>query len=125
MPNSPNADIPFVPEGTLDPAAGLNLSIVDIDVLLGCIHRGVLDVGQNDPPGSPSEGDPGDGALYVVGIGTGDWAGQDNNVARYDSASDTWSFYEAGTVVGMVRNLADGLIYTWRGSDGWVSYPSS
>jgi len=58
-------------------------------------------------------------------VGTGDWLGEDNNLARYVAESDSWRFYVAGSQVSLVYNLDDGLIYVWRGSDGWVSYPSS
>lgn len=106
---TPNTGIPYVPEGTLDPAAGLNLALNVIDALL---QVQVIALGENDPPGSPVDGD-----LYIVGAGTGDWAGEDDNLARYVEEGDFWQFYEAGTEVRMVLSGAD--IYVYNGSAGW------
>ena len=117
---TPNLHIPFVPEGTLDPAAGLNLALIDLDALLGCLHKGVLDVGVNDPPGTPDDGD-----LYIVGTGTGAWAGHDDELAMYVDEGDFWRFYEPGSRVAMGRSQADNLIYAWTSSGGWIAYPSS
>lgn len=104
---TPNTGIPYVPQGTLDPAAGLNLSLNVIDALL---QTAVIELGRNDPPGSPNDGD-----LYIVGTGTGDWTGQDNNLARYVAEGDFWQFYEAGTQVRIVFNEDDGGLYVWHG----------
>lgn len=118
MSNSPNAGIPYVPQGTLDPAAGLNLAIDVIDVLL---QTAVIDISLTAPPGGESDGD-----LYIVGSSaTGDWAGQDNNLARYVSEGDFWQFFEAGTQVKMVRNRADGSLYVYdidSSSAGWTVF---
>lgn len=101
-----NNDIPFVPENTTDPAAGLNLSLNVIDALLQIAVVAI----QNTPPVSPTEGQ-----RYIVGTaGTGGWAGQDNRLARYLDGS--WSFYDARIAV----NLDDGLLY-YRDSTGWVA----
>lgn len=106
---TPNTGIPYVPEGTQDPAAGLNLALNVIDALL---QTAVIDMGQTAPPGSPNDGD-----LHIVGTGaTGAWAGQDNNLARYVAEGDFWQFYEAGTQVRIVLNLDDGGLYAWTGS---------
>ena len=99
-----NNDIPFVPDNTTDPAAGLNLSLNVIDALLQIAVVGI----QNTPPGSPT-----DGQRYIVGTaGTGDWAGQDSRLARY--LDGAWLFYDARIAV----NLSDGLLY-FRNSAGW------
>ena len=46
----------------------------------------IIDKDLSDPPGSPSEGE-----RYIVkATGTGDWAGQENNIAEYNGA--TWMF---------------------------------
>jgi len=86
MTNSINNDIPFVPENTIDPAAGLNISINVIDALLQCA---VISVGDNDPPSEAVEGD-----RYIVGdTPTGEWSTAAGKLARYlDSA---WDFYDA------------------------------
>lgn len=86
MSDSINNEIPFVPENTIDPAAGLNEAINVIDALL---QLKVLSIGDNAPPGGPTEGD-----RHIVGdTPTGDWSGQANMLARYlDSA---WTFHIA------------------------------
>lgn len=104
MTTTPNINIPYVPENTLDPAAGLNLALNVIDALL---QTAVIDMGQTAPPGSPNDGD-----LHIVGTGaTGAWAGQDNNLARYVAEGDFWQFYEAGVEVHYVINRDDGNLY--------------
>lgn len=103
---TPNTGIPYVPEGTLDPAAGLNLSLNVIDALL---QTNVIEVGRNDPPGSPSDGD-----MYIVGVGTGAWALEDDNLARYVAEGSFWQFYEAGVNVHSVTS--GGLLYVYDGS---------
>lgn len=107
--STPNTGIPYVPENTQDPAAGLNLALNVIDALL---QTAVINMSLTEPPGSPSDGD-----LYIVASGaTGAWAGQDNNLARYVAEGDFWQFYEAGTNVHVVLNRADGGLYAWTGS---------
>lgn len=112
---TPNTGIPYVPEGTLDPAAGLNLALNVIDALL---QPTVIAVGENDPPVGPANGD-----LYIVGVGTGAWLGEDGNLARYVDDGDFWQFYGAGTQVRLVLNDADRRLYVWAGSDGWHPWP--
>jgi hypothetical protein len=107
---TPNTGIPYVPEGTQDPAAGLNLALNVIDALL---QTAVIDMSLTAPPGSPSDGD-----LYIVASGaTGAWAGQDNNLARYVAEGNFWQFYEAGTQVRVVFNDDDGGLYVWHGGE--------
>ena len=105
---TPNTGIPYVPENTLDPAAGLNLALNVIDALL---QTAVIDVGVNTPPGSPADGD-----LYIVGTGTGAWTGHDDALARYVAQGDFWQFYAAGSRVHLVLNKADGGLYAWDGA---------
>ena len=84
--STPNNQIPFIAENTLDPAAGLNLAL---DVIDGPLQLSVVAL-QDDPPSAPIDGD-----RYIVGVGTGDWAGQDNKIARYIADGDSWSFFTA------------------------------
>lgn len=112
--NTPNTGIPYVPEGTLDPAAALNISLNVIDALLQC---SVIELGRNTPPVSPSDGD-----MYIVGIGTGAWAGQDDNLARYVAEGTFWQFYTAGVQVNVVLNRDDSVLYVYNSSSasaGW------
>lgn len=117
MSNSPNRGIPYVPENTIDPAAGLNLSIDVIDALL---QTAVISMAETEPPGTQAEGD-----LYIVagegGTATGAWAGHENDLARWVEEGDFWQFYTAGDQVAMVLNRADGRLYSF---DDTVSPPS-
>ena len=104
--SSINNNIPFVPENTIDPAAGLNESINVIDALL---QVQVQTINTNTPPGSPTEG-----FRYVIGTApTGAWAGQSNKLARY--LDGAWSFYSACIVVC----LADNKLYI-RSTGNWI-----
>lgn len=102
---TPNTQIPEVPEGTLDPAAGLNLALNHIDALL---QSTVIEIGIDTPPGSPADGD-----TYIVGAGTGAWTGEDGNLARYVEEGDFWQFFTAGLQVRIVYNLFDQGIYVF------------
>src|SRR5690606_14934784 len=118
MTTTPNINIPYVPEGTLDPAAGLNLALNFVDALL---QTAVLAMDLTAPPGSPSDGD-----LYIVagegGSATGDWAGHDLDLARYVAEGSYWQFFEAGSEASLIINLADGNLYKYvEGSPpSWV-----
>jgi len=113
MADTPNAGLPLVPENVLDPAAGLNMAL---DVLDALVQSAVIDMALTAPPGSPADGD-----LYIVGAAaTGDWAGQDNNMARWIDDPGFWQFYPAGTQVRIVLNNADGVLYIWNGAQ-WVA----
>jgi hypothetical protein len=109
--DTPNVEIPYVPEGTLDPAAGLNQALNVIDALL---QTAVIEVGRNTPPGGPSNGD-----LYIVGVGTGVWSGHNNELARYVSEGSTWQFFDPGTQVNIVFDRDTGLIYVYISPSGW------
>lgn len=64
-------------------------------------HLSIIDRDLTSPPGSPADGD-----RYIVGGGaTGDWAGEDDNIAVFDADASTageWVFYTP--------------------SEGWVAY---
>lgn len=101
-----NNAIPFVPEGTIDPAAGLNISLNTIDALLQVL---VQTVGANTPPAGV------EGQRFIVGTSpTGAWAGQANKLARF--LNGVWTFYNARYAV----NAADGLWYVRSGAT-WAS----
>lgn len=112
---TPNNNIPYVPQGTLDPAAGLNLSLDVIDALL---QTSVISMSATAPPMSPTNGD-----RYIVGTpATGAWSGEENNLARYMEEGATWQFYEAGTQVSSVINQSDGGIYIYQTGDSPPSW---
>lgn len=107
MTTTPNINIPYVPENTLDPAAGLNLALNFIDALL---QTAVISIDQTAPPMTNSDGD-----LYIVagtgGVATGAWAGHELDLARYVAEGDFWQFFEAGVEVHYVINREDGNLY--------------
>lgn len=107
--SSVNNSIPFVPENTIDPAAGLNEAINTIDALLQLL---VVSVGTNAPPGSPAVG-----ARYIVGPApTGAWASQANKLARWLDGG--WTFFNARYAL----NATDGLWYV-RPATTWAVLP--
>lgn len=110
MTTSVNNAIPFVPENTIDPAAGLNLAINVIDMLL---QLGVSSVGENTPPAGV------EGQRHIVGSSpNGAWAGQANKVARF--LDGAWSFASAQYAV-----LLTGPTLYIRGTAGWSAVVSS
>jgi hypothetical protein len=120
--STPTNHIPYVPENTLDPAAGLNLALNIIDVLL---QTSVTSMAVNTPPGSPS-----DGERYIVGpTPTGAWTGQAKNLARYTADGTLWEFFPAGTQVNLVFDLNTEGLYTyssgsWNLASGLTDAPS-
>jgi len=97
--------IPFVPESTIDPAAGLNLALKVADALIQVKVQAI----QNDPPATPDEGD-----MYIVGtVPTGAWVGYEGKLAQYLDAG--WNFYSGVTAV----NLTDSKLYI-NVAAGWV-----
>jgi len=104
MTDTINNKIPFVPENTIDPAAGLNLSLNTIDALLQVL---VQTVGANTPPAGV------EGQRFIVGTApTGLWAGQANKLARF--LGGAWQFFDARYAL----NAADGLWYV-RSASTW------
>jgi hypothetical protein len=107
MSNSPNKGIPYVPENTLDPAAGLNDAINVLDATDSVV--GVISMGLTVPPGSNSDGD-----LYVVAPGgTGDWEDLDNHLVRFVAEGSFWQSYVPGSQITLVYNRADGYLYRY------------
>lgn len=113
MSNTPSNAIPYVPQNTLDPAAGLNNALNVIDAVL---NTRVVNMTTSTPPLSPTDGD-----MYIVmTAGTGDWSGHDNALARYVADGTFWQFYEAGVQAWLVINLGNHLIYGWdAGAAAW------
>lgn len=113
MSNTPSNAIPYVPQNTLDPAAGLNDAIRVIDALL---NTRVISMTLTAPPGSPADGD-----MYIVAAGaTGAWATHDNAVAQYTATGAFWTFFAAGDQAWLILNRADGNLYKWNaGTSHW------
>lgn len=114
MANTPSNQIPFVPENTIDPAAGLNLSLDVIDALL---NSRVENMTTNTPPVTPA-----DGVMYVVGPSpTGQWVGHSKAIARYVADGAFWEFFAGGAQAWLLINKADGKLYVWTvTSSSWV-----
>lgn len=115
MANTPNNNLPYLPENVVDPAAATNLAVDAIDTLL---QLAVIAI-QDAPPVVDSSG-PLDGDRYIVGTGTGDWAGHDGEVAKWVDDPGYWTFAQAKYAL----NLSDGLLYINAGS-GWSAYTGS
>ena len=70
-----------------------------------------------DPPGSPSQGD----RYLVIAAATGDWVGQENNIAEYNGSS--WDFTVANK--GMAVYIEDiGKQKNYNGT-AWVMFGST
>jgi len=67
----------------------------------------VLDI-KNDPPAGPSVGD-----RYLVGTGTGDWSGKDDNIAWYFDSS--WNFTAPKDYM-VVYDIDTGKLYKYETS---------
>lgn len=107
MTDTVNNGIPFVPENTTDPASGLNLSLLTIDMLL---HLAVESIGDTAPPTTVL-----DGARYIVGVSaTGAWAGHDNQLAMWIDNPGYWQFRDAH----FAYNKADDIFYIYTTS--WI-----
>lgn len=110
MSDSPNNKLPYVPQDTLDPAAGLNDAIRVIDALL---NTRVENMTQN----SPTSADQIDGRCFIVGNApTAEWSGHAHALAQYAANGSFWNFYEAGVTAWLVLNKADGNLYKWNPS---------
>jgi hypothetical protein len=114
MSDTPNVGLPLVPEGTLDPAAGLNLALIVADAL---IQTGVISMALTAPPVGPSDGD-----MYIVagegGVATGAWVGEEDNLARYVAQGTFWQFYQAGSQVKFILNVDNDGFYKFTGGTG-------
>ena len=104
--------IPYMPEGVLDPAAGINEAL---RVIRAVTRPLVVDIGATSPPALSGGGDK-----YIVGPGaTGAWAGMENYMA--EDMGDHWDFFQPGTVVQFVVNLDDGQGYYYDpNTSGWA-----
>jgi hypothetical protein len=112
MTDTARLGLPYVPENTLDPAAGLNLVVRDLDAL---VQAAVIRMDLTAPPGTSSDGD----TYIVAGPATGAWAGHENAIAYFVQEGLSWVFFEAGEAVHLVLNLDDLGLYKFNpGSPG-------
>lgn len=69
---------------------------------------------QNDPPGSPVEGE-----YYLVGlIPTGDWVGHENEIAYWTSTS-VWAFLEPYDLAAIGNKAADTTLQWFDSTGDW------
>ncbi len=109
MDNTPNLNLPYIIAAQAQKHVTHNEAIRALDAV---VQLSVLDQSLTSPPVSPAEGD-----RYIVASGaTGDWLGEDNNIAAYQDG--TWMFYVP--IEGWVAWVADeDKLYAWDGA-AWV-----
>lgn len=103
----PRTNLTFWPPGAMQPDLVFNAMLYWIAVWAQAV---VLSV-EDDPPGSPDEGD-----TYLVGTGTGAWTGQDDNVAYWDGFQ--WKFFLANDGYSL-RNLDSDEVLAYSAGSGW------
>lgn len=126
MATTPNLGIPYIAGQQAQPEVTHNSALN----MLQALTYGVLQVGLNTPPGSPTQGDS-----YIVGTApTGVWTGRANAIAIYMGTA--WVFVpdrnSAGTVITMgaaqeglkVWSKPDNGLYVWDGS-AWASFATT
>lgn len=82
MATEPKTGLSFWPPGAMQPDLLFNALIYWLAVWAQPVVIAIED----DPPGSPDEGD-----TYIVGAGTGDWSGQDDDLAYW--TGEVWMFF--------------------------------
>lgn len=98
------AEAPLLTEGQALSYLTVNEALALLDAFT---QLKLLSLSENDPPGSPSMGD-----AYVVGTGTGAWAGSDGKIALWISG---WRFIELKE--GMFAWDAGGSVpIVWNGT---------
>jgi hypothetical protein len=116
MSDTPNCGIPYVSEGVLDVAASSNAALNVIDALL---QTRVISMFVNDPPVTNADGD-----MYIVGVGTGDWAGKDDYLARWVSEGEFWQFFTPGVQISLLVDQDTGSIQFYDSINisppGWI-----
>lgn len=103
----PKTGLDFWPPGAMQPDLLFNALLYWLAVWA---QPTVLAI-ENDPPGSPDEGD-----AYLIGTGTGAWAGHDDDLAYWDGAA--WLFFTPGPGYE-VRDLDTGNRLVFDETDGW------
>jgi len=111
MGNTPNLDMPLIAADQAQKHVTHNTSLNELDAL---VQLSVINRTTTTPPGSPSDGD-----RYVVkATATGDWAGQENNIAAYIDGA--WSFFvpQDGW---LLFDVNDGAYFKYTTAGNWSS----
>lgn len=111
MATTNNLGITLLSQSQSQKEVTVNEAITILDAFIG---GGVLDKDLTAPPGSPSEG-----ARYIVAASaTGDWSGQDDNLAYYFNGA--WRFVAPGE--GLFQWVVDeSLLYVYSGGS-WAQF---
>ncbi len=97
-----------------DDKSAANVAFVK-NTVSGLSFKGIVLAIQDAPPVSPTDGDK-----YIVGTGSGDWAGENTNIATY--VVDTWTFEEPANGWA-VKNADDGHLYIFSEDlTEWVDF---
>jgi hypothetical protein len=110
MSTSARLKLPFIASSQAQKEVTHNEALARLDALA---HLTILDRDLADPPAAT------DGDSYLVAAGgTGNWAGQDGQIAHY--ADGAWTFL--APVLGLIAFLVDeGTLAVYTGS-GWANY---
>lgn len=105
MVTTPHVGLTLVEQSQSQKEVTVNEAFTRIDALM---NSGVIDKDLSTPPGSPSAGD-----VYIVGSSaTGDWSGEDDNIAYFDQI---WRFVTPNEGMTLWVNDEDDL-YSWDGN---------
>jgi len=108
MANTPNLNMPEIAENQSSKYVTHNEALTILDALVQC---SMIDM-TTTPPGSPNDGD----CYIVTSVATGDWAGQEDDIAYYDGSSWDFNTPEEGWRA-WVRD--ENVMYVFDGSN-WV-----
>lgn len=113
---TPNVAAPMWESAQASPWLTQNLAARIWDALASSVI--VEELARNAPPGSCA-----DGAKYIVGTGSGVWAGHNGQlaVAIGANASNGWQHADVATEGFLLHNKADGLNYRYT-SGAWVAF---
>ncbi len=114
MPDTPHLGLPLIEAAQAQKHVTHNEALLLLDTL---VQLAVLSRSLSTPPASPAEGD-----RYIVkAVGTGAFAGKDNQLAQFSGGG--WLFYPPQ--LGWLAFIADeGVLVAWDGN-AWVAAVSS
>lgn len=112
MDDTPNLKLPYIMAAQAQKHVTHNEAIRALDAV---VQLGVLDRDLTAPPGTPTNGD-----RYIVkATATGDWSGQEDNIAHY--GDNAWLFYAAKE--GWISWVDDEDVLLVYSGTAWVPYP--